>query len=121
ASADHPIERLGSGRNPARMREQRRDDLRRLLDAEIGRLFEHDLLITSEIADAQNIRLQGLDARQQCREVGCAKRMTDIAEVLDVEGLSYFKEAANHFVTVGIIRGKKRDSFAEFGKRVAAH
>src|SRR6202790_3558689 len=102
-SADHALERLPPGRQPARIREQRRDDLRGLFDAEVGRLLHNDLLITAEVADAENIWLQRLDPRPQRREVGCAERMTDIAEVLDVEGLTDLQEAADHFMTVGIV------------------
>ena len=32
----------------------------------VGILFQDDLLVASEIADAENIGLQRLDARQQC-------------------------------------------------------
>src|SRR6202011_187333 len=98
AAADHAIEGLWSSRDAARMRKQRRDDLRGLLDAEIGRLFQHDLLVASEIADAEDIGLERLNARQQRREVGGAERMPDVAEVLDAEGLADFEEAANHLL-----------------------
>src|SRR3984885_9790559 len=103
------------------MREQRRDDLDGLLNAEIGRLFQRYLLIASEIADAQDVGLQCLQARQQGRVVGGADRMTDIAEVFDIEGLADLEEAVNHLVAVGIVRGQERDLLAELWKRVTAY
>ena len=98
------------------MREQRRDDLHGFLHAEIGRLFQRDLLVAAEIADAQNIGLQRLDARQQGREIGGAERVADIAEVFDIEGLADLEEAADHLVAIGIVRGQERDLLAEFSE-----
>ena len=121
AATDHALERLRTGRDAARMRQQRRDDLRGLLDAEIGRLLQRDLLIAPEIADAEHIGLERLDPRQQRREVGGAERVADIPEVLDAEGLAGLEEAANHFLAVGIVGGEKRDLLAELRKDVAAH
>src|SRR5439155_20664538 len=103
------------------VRKQRRNDLRRLLDTEVGGLLQHDLLVAAEIADAENVGLQRLDARQQRGEIGRAERVANITKVLDVEGLAHFQEAADHFVSIGVVRGKERDSFSELRKRIAAH
>ena len=37
-----------------------------------------------------------------------------------LKALPTFKEAANHFVAVGIVRGEERDLLAELRERVAA-
>ena len=120
-SADHTLECLRPGRNPTRMREQRRDDLGGLLDTEIGRLFQRDLLITPEIADAQDVGLQRLNARQQGREVAGAERVPEITEIFNAEGLADLEETADHFIPVGIVRGQERDLLAEFREGVTAH
>lgn len=101
------------------MRQQRRDDLDRFLDTEVGSLFQCDLLIPAEIADAENIGLQRLETRQQGREISRPERMADVTEILDVELLADLEKAANHLVTVSIVRCEKRNLLAEFGEGVA--
>ena len=45
-------------------------------------------LVAAEIADAENVGLHRLDARQKRREVGRAERMADLADALGAESLA---------------------------------
>src|SRR5205807_8597757 len=73
-----------------------------------------------EYADAKDIGLQRLDARQQRRKIRRAEWVADGAKVLRVDGLTDFKKTAEHLVTIGIVGGEERNPVAEIRKRIAA-
>src|SRR6185312_2710385 len=107
-------------RDTTAMRQNWNNDLRGLLNPEIGCLSQRNLLITPKIADAEDIGLQRLDPRQQCREIGGADRVAKIPEIFDVECFADLKEAAHHFVSEGLVRGTECDLLDKFRERVAS-
>ncbi len=119
-TADDAVERLGTRGNTPGVQQDRSYDLHRLLHPEIGRLLQRDLLVPTKIADAEHIRLERLDSRQQRREIGGAERMADIDQALDPKSLAGFLEAAHHLVAISIIGSQERDLLAEFREGIAA-
>ena len=118
-SPDDPTERLCAGGEPAGVEQNRRYDLHTVLHAEISSLLERNLLIAAEVANAENVGLERLNARQQGREVGGTERMADISEGFDAERLACALKAANHLVAVSVVRRQECDLLAEFGEHIA--